>query len=663
MKKYSFILSKFSLIIIFINLIGIIYLVLIEEYLGPVFLAIVIVTIVIRESNEKLRKNNRLEELEKKIKSISYQVKKAGNYAINNLPIGVIVYDQDKSIEWYSHYVKKIFGRNVGKKDINTVCEDIGNKIDTRTKFIIDVDERKYEVTNIINDRVLYLIDVTELEIIKERYEDNLFSLGFIYIDNFDEVVNEMSEQEKTAILGSVNQLISDWAEKHGIIIKSISLSRFIMICSNKILNNLMDEGFVVIDKVRETGQFSDIALSLSIGIACDDDYLVVSEKAQEAIDFTQSRGGDQACVIYRHETPKIYGGKMSPIAKKTRVRSRVVSHKLAALIDETDLVFIMGHKYPDPDSFGSALGILKIVESMQRKGYIVIDQEELDNTMSKIIKYLSEEDEGILTRLISPKEIDEYYEENSLMIIVDVQSPEHVVDKDILERDVKKVIIDHHKRGHNYIEDPDLIYAEPYSSSTVELVSEIIQYFPFDINLAKTEATIMLAGIIVDTNSFTHRTSSRTFDAASYLRSQGADTIKMSMILRDSIEEHKVRAQLIDKALLINGKFAVVKAPRNKEFTQVQLAQVADALLNIDEVTASFVLGYVSETMVKISARSIGDFNVQLLIEKLGGGGHHNNAACVFEDEDIEEVYKKLSDLLEDINEGDVNDESDSSE
>ncbi|HEY8435966.1 MAG TPA: DHH family phosphoesterase, partial [Haloplasmataceae bacterium] len=382
--------------------------------------------------------------------------------------------------------------------------------------------------------------------------------------------------------------------------------------------------------------------------IATDQEELIkLNDKAMEALEMTQNRGGDQVVLMVGNKTTKYFGGKTNVVEKRNRVRARVVARELQELIEEADKVIVMGHKIPDVDAFGSCIGIANIARVSGKDSFIVIDFSDVDNTLNKVLNFLKDNDSKLLKQLVSPNVALDLITANTLLVVVDTQNPNLVIEPKILNKAKKLVVIDHHRRGADYIESPDLIYTEMYASSSVELISELIEYYPTKIQLNEMDATVMLAGIIVDTNNFTYRTGSRTFEAASFLRKHGADTLAVQTMLRESYSEHLMRAMLFEKVEFTSDHMAIVVADNVGPLTTVKLAQTADWLLMIENVKASFVIGKLDEDTIGISSRSFGEVNVQLIMEKLGGGGHFNNAATQIKGITLEEAYARLNNSI----------------
>ena len=409
---------------------------------------------------------------------------------------------------------------------------------------------------------------------------------------------------------------------------------------------------FSILDEIRETTAKQNVPLTLSIGVGSSVSSLPeLGTLAQSSLDLALSRGGDQVAIKQANGKVKFYGGKTNPMEKRTRVRARVISHALKDIVLESDKVIVMGHKNPDMDAIGSAIGILKVAQINEREGYIVIDSQQLDNSVRRLMAEIKHKPE-LYAKFISPEDALEIITEETVLVVVDTHKPSMVIDERVLNRIEKVVLIDHHRRGEEFIQNPLLVYMEPYASSTAELVTELLEYQPKGSNkLDMLEATALLAGIIVDTKSFTLRTGSRTFDAASYLRARGADTVLVQKFLKEDIDTFVERAKLIEGVSFYKQGIAIATAKDNMIHNQVLIAQAADTLLTMDGIVASFVLAKRSDNTVGISARSLGDINVQVIMEMLDGGGHLTNAAtqqaCSIEEAELM-LMKAIDEYLE---------------
>ncbi|ERJ13340.1 DHH family phosphoesterase [Haloplasma contractile] len=568
----------------------------------------------------------------KEISDLTYRVKKIGAHAFNRFPIAIISYTDDHKVDWANFNAKSIFGEKIAKKHLNKICPSLYEKL-SATDYTAEIHEQIYDVVNYHDKRLLYLVNVTSRQAAINEFYAKRLAVGYLNIDNYEDAVSELNEQKRSILNGTLNTFVMGWAKSEQIYAKSYSDAKYMLVLEYQKLLDVMHKKFEVLNRIKRISDKFDVTLTLSIGIACNEhNPYQMSEKALEILDLTQNRGGDQAAVQIDDQDIRFFGGKSNMVEKRNKVRARVVATELDELIEDASNVIVMPHKIPDTDAFGAATGVLNIVNRKGKDCFIVDDIRERDKTLDKVFSYLQENDSNILRSVVTPQIAMEICNKHTLLIVVDTQNPDLVVEQKLLSKAGTLVVIDHHRRGKRYIESPDLIYTETYASSTAELITEIIEYYPQKVVIPDITATCMLAGIVVDTNNFTYRTGSRTFDAASYLRKHGANTLEVQTMLRESYEEHLIRAELFEKVELTPYDMAIVVAEDMEDLTKIKLAQTADWLLMIENVKASFVIGKIEGNVVGISSRSFGEVNVQLIMEKLGGGGHLNNAATQLE-------------------------------
>jgi cyclic-di-AMP phosphodiesterase len=594
-------------------------------------------------------------EMESYISTLSYRLKKVGEEALMEMPIGIMLFNDDLYIEWTNPFIASCFDEDslVGRSLYN-VAEELVPLIKQEVETeIVTLHDRKFKVILKKEERLLYFFDVTEQTEIEKLYEDERTVLGVIFLDNYDEVTQGMDDQRKSLMNNHVTTILNKWAMDNGVYLKRTSSERFTAVLNEHILTQLEKGKFSILDEVREKTAKENISLTLSIGIGTGVSSLPeLGALAQSSLDLALGRGGDQVAIKQTNGKVKFFGGKTNPIEKRTRVRARVISHALRELINESDKVIIMGHKYPDMDAIGAAIGILKVAQANQKEAYIVLKEDEIDMGVSKLIDEVKNHSE-LWTHFIEPEHALEVSTDETLLVVVDTHKPSLVIEDRLLNRLDNVVVIDHHRRGEEFIKSPLLVYMEPYASSTAELVTELLEYQPKRLKIDMLEATALLAGIIVDTKSFTLRTGSRTFDAASYLRSQGADTVLVQKFLKENIENFNKRAKLVGSAVIYKQGIAIAKGTEHEINEQVLIAQAADALLAMSGVVASFVISIRNDNVIGVSARSLGDVNVQVIMEGLEGGGHLTNAATQIHNATLDEVEQRLKEVIDDYIEG----------
>ncbi|MBL3647397.1 MULTISPECIES: cyclic-di-AMP phosphodiesterase GdpP [Bacillus] len=599
------------------------------------------------------------QEIDDYISTLSYRLKKVGEEALMEMPIGIMLFNDQYYIEWANPFLSSCFNEStlVGRSLYDT-CESvvplIKQEVESET---VTLNDRKFKVVIKRDERLLYFFDVTEQIQIEKLYENERTVLAYIFLDNYDDVTQGLDDQTRSTMNSQVTSLLNAWAQEYGIFLKRTSSERFIAVLNEHILTELENSKFSILDEVREKTSFDGVALTLSVGVGASVSSLKeLGDLAQSSLDLALGRGGDQVAIKLPNGKVKFYGGKTNPMEKRTRVRARVISHALKEIVSESSNVIIMGHKFPDMDSIGAAIGILKVAQANNKDGFIVIDPNQIGSSVQRLIEEIKKYEE-LWSRFITPEEAMEISNDDTLLVIVDTHKPSLVMEERLVNKIEHVVVIDHHRRGEEFIRDPLLVYMEPYASSTAELVTELLEYQPKRLKINMIEATALLAGIIVDTKSFSLRTGSRTFDAASYLRAKGADTVLVQKFLKETVDSYIKRAKLIQHTVLYKENIAIASLPENEEeyFDQVLVAQAADSLLSMSEVEASFAVARRDEQTVCISARSLGEVNVQIIMEALEGGGHLTNAATQLSGISVTEALERLKHAIDEYFEGGV--------
>ncbi|MDT3973092.1 DHH family phosphoesterase, partial [Staphylococcus saprophyticus] len=504
-----------------------------------------------------------------------------------------------------------------------------------------------YRVRYSEKEHVLYFFDITKEVYTNELYESSKPIIATLFLDNYDEITQNMNDTQKSEINSMVTRVISRWATEHNIYFKRYSSDQFVAYLNQNILNEIEATNFSILSQLREKSVGYRAQLTLSIGVGEGSENLIdLGELSQSGLDLALGRGGDQVAIKHVNGNVRFYGGKTDPMEKRTRVRARVISHALKDILMEGDKVIIMGHKRPDLDAIGAAIGVSRFAMMNNLDAYIVLNESDIDPTLRRVMDAVNEKPE-LKDRFITSDEAWDIMTSKTTLVVVDTHKPEMVIDENILNKANRKVVIDHHRRGESFISSPLLVYMEPYASSTAELVTELLEYQPTEQRLTRLESTVMFAGIIVDTRNFTLRTGSRTFDAASYLRAHGADTILTQHFLKDDLDTYINRTELIQTVKLQDNGVAIAHGSDEKIYHPVTVAQAADELLSLDGVEASYVVARREDNVVGMSARSLGAVNVQLTMEALGGGGHLTNAATQLKDVTVDEAIEKLQQAI----------------
>ena len=603
--------------------------------------------------------NKRKSEISETLQDLTLTVDSAAKSTLINAPFPLVIVETDGSIIWKSSKFISEFA-NI---DINNYIDDfildikiqIDKRKDKSNKTIIKQVKIGEKTYNIISRFVeskhkdkkgsnqymmtLYFIDETENVKLKKEYQDSKSCIGIIMVDNYEETMQRIEEEKKPQILAEIEKDIYDWAnETNGIIIKS-DRDKYVYIFEQRYLEKVKANKFSILDKIKEIEIQDSAQLTLSIAISNEGQTDKEKYKsALAAMDIVLGRGGDQA-VIRENDKYKFFGGRAQEVEKRTKVKARIVAHALEKLIQESSNVVIMGHTNPDIDSMGAGLGIYRLVKSIGKDAYIADSQTgiTLQNFMENIMK-----EEEYKDVLLNQEMIEEKIDENTLVIVVDTHKYNYVEMPAIIEKASKIVVIDHHRRSTDFIEKATLTFQEVYASSASELVTELIQYTETKVELKTIEAEGLYAGIMMDTKNFTFKTGVRTFEAAAYLRKCGVDIIRVKKWFQSDLENYNKIADIVKKAEIVDETIGIsIYEEQNKDATLI-CAKAADELLTISDITASFVIGNLGDKIC-ISGRSIGDINVQVILEKLGGGGHITLAGAQVEGMTIEEVKQEL--------------------
>ena len=600
-------------------------------------------------------------EWKKYIEGLAEEFDTATKHAVFNMPFPLVLLEMDGTISWYNTRFKDLFADEdlLNKKieellpqlEVERLLED-----EDRKPVEVAYEDQYYEIHyNVVDSKktistreniiMLYLVNKTDEAQLYNRYKDEILAVCLAYVDNYDEVKNSTPELDRPIVLAEIDKVINSYVTKHNGLVRKYENDKYLFIFHNRDLERIKDKRFDILDQIREIDKGNPISITLSMGVGINgknpyENY----EFARAAIDIALGRGGDQA-VIKEDNNLSFYGGKTKAIEKRNKVRSRVIAHALMQLIDQAEEVIVMGHKNADMDSFGASIGIIRAVRNRKKDAYLVL--EKVNPSIRNIYNRMVEEAPEYLDIILSPEDALEVVNESSLLIMVDNHRPSFAEAPELLELTDKIVVIDHHRRGAEFIEEPVLTYLEPYASSTCELVTEMLYYMSDKLEMTKFEADALLAGITVDTKNFTFQTGVRTFEAASILKRAGADTTNVRQLFRDDYNIYLKKADVIKNSKILFEKIAIGRLESDLEDSILIAAQSANDLLNIDGVEASFVLTQWGQK-VHISGRSLGNISAQLILEKLGGGGHLTSAGTQIEDKTIDEVEELLIETIE---------------
>ena len=584
--------------------------------------------------------------------------------AVFSVPMPFVVVELDGSINWYNPRFGQLFekesllGENIRDciPGLNPYSLLVDKK-DDQGHMEIRLNDRQYRMfwtpIGVGNNRddskvlvFLYFQDITEEAELKARYQDERPVSILVQVDNFDEVMNNTDEAKRPVVQAQIEAMLNEWAISLNAGWKKYERDKYVMFTQANSLKALEENRFQILDSVRAISAGNKIPVTLSIGVGADGkDPLELSHFAQFALDLALGRGGDQA-VVKRGSRLFFYGGKSKEIEKRIKVKSRVIANTLRELMVQSERVFIMGHEVPDLDSLGSALGIYRCARHVGREAYIVLNRS--NPSVHPLVSQLLDREEYREAFVTADEALDLMDRRQAVLVVVDVHRPSFMEAPRLLNEVEKIVVIDHHRRSAETIENPTLMYLEPYASSTSELVTEIIQYFDDKVELEPIEAAALLAGITVDTKNFIYKTGVRTFEAASYLRRAGANPVLVRQLFQDDLETYVARAEVVKNAEIVLPGVALSYCSPGIKNGSLIAAQAADNLLTIKGIHTSFVL-YPDGGDVIISGSSLGNVNVQMVLEELGGGGHLTVAGAQLNGIDLGEAREKVISALKD--------------
>ena len=601
-----------------------------------------------------LQKKKAVEQMERYISKLTNRIKDSSEKGINKFPIGIIVIDENKNIEWANNFIyKNIKVEEIKGLNILELMPEISElfELETPVDNQFEIFGKFYKVNYQKDSGYIYFFDITESKVVMQRFRDTRPIILNLSLDNYEDVYDSLEDEVASRLDATVVVTLTDWAKKNSIYLKRIDDDRFIGLLNVKDLKKIEKEKFQILDTIRNLKEEFDAPITLSIGVGMGTDFLPeLGELAKSSLDLALGRGGDQVAMKDVDGTIRFYGGKTNPQEKRTRIKARVVSNALADIVSDSDKIIVMGHKRPDFDAVGACVGIYTFSKIVGKECYIILNDSDRDETIQKVMFEIDNSDEQLSKVFVDSDEAWELMTPQTTLIVVDTSDASRVIDAAILSKANRKVIIDHHRRGEDIITNPLLTYIEPYASSASELIAELIEYQTKIEKITPIAATIMLGGIVVDTQNFSIRTGSRTFDAAAYLRSNGADPTRVKTILKEPFENFMNRVEIINNSIQKTPEIIMAKAPEDKYYTNVMLAQSADLLLTLKGIECSFAIGYLEEGKVGISARSLGNINVQLIMEELGGGGHLANAATQIEGINLDEALDRLNDAIDRI-------------
>lgn len=640
-KLFLIILTVFAVITFFF-----------KEELAITELAVIAVLVVYSFLNARRRRR----ELVEYIEDVTYNAESAKNNTLMNFPLPIVVFKMEGyQVVWGNQIFFNLFsGRKPSfEAKLNDMVPGFSCKWlkEGKSQYpgLVQINDRKYQLHgNIIRAKnddehqsdymgITYWVDVTDFDDIKLEYESSRPVTAVFLIDNFDELMKGLTDRAKADLRGAIDDKLEQWCQGKNGLLRRYDRDRYMFIFENRYLREIAEKKFDLLEQIRTITNSAGIHATLSIGVGKDGSMEENFSFANLAIEMALSRGGNQAVIKNRYNF-EFFGGRGMEIEKRTKVKSRVMANALSELMKDSGQIFVMGHKLSDLDSIGGAAGVCCVARRLGKTARIVVDP--VKNASHKLIDHMKATPEYAEV-FITPDEAMLRADSRTLLVVVDTNRPEQVESKSLLESCTRVAVIDHHRRAASYIQNAALALHEPYASSVCELMSEILQELVEQTDITRTEAEAVLSGIMLDTKNFTIRTGERTFDAAAFLRRAGADTSEVKKLLQSDMEHTVAKYGILQSAKVYRGKIAI--AVPETEQDRVVAAQAADELLNISGIEASVVAYPTNAGGVIVSARSIGEINVQLLLEKLGGGGNKSAAGAQIEKMSIRDAVNSI--------------------
>ena len=585
---------------------------------------------------------------QQKIQYASHRAQEALDYVSVEMPVGIITWDDNNTFTWTNPAITESV-QQLTKDDQQDMINELLQRAE-KGKNIYKIDNILYHFDLNLEKRVVYLIDVTKEYTLENKEKQQQAVVGILSVDNYDDVIDRRDDKEVSNLNSFITTIISDWMDSYRIFYKRVNAERFFLFGRYDDLEKMIENNFDLLEHIRVSAEKQDMLITISMGISYGSESLeVIGDEAQNNLDIALVRGGDQVVVKNAAEgkKPVFYGGNSASAAKRTRVRSRAMSTALKNVFNQTGNVFVMGHRFPDMDAIGSAFGVACLARYHDKKVRIVINEEETIPDVERCLEEIHQNGE-LENLLISPEAAKKQRKAGDLLVMVDYHRPSLSIDQELYEQFENIVIIDHHRRGDEFPDNSLLTYIESSASSASELVTELIQFESNEQQkMSKMEATLLLAGITVDTKNFAVRTTARTFDVASYLKTCGADASLVQYLLSTDIQSYLEISKLVGESDYVRDDIVVATGTEDQKYDSVTAAKTADTLLSMVDINAAFVIIKRTDGVIAISARSSGTINVQRVMEVLGGGGHFTNAATQLENSTIAEAKQRLLEAI----------------
>lgn len=643
MKKRLFLFIPHMVVLVLVNVAAFIIALLSQNsWMYVAFMTLLLLSIVVFYLLVSMGKS-----INKFYQTMEKQLSPYTNKALKDFPLPVLVTRRGGEIIWYNNQMREkvLGGQDCFSHGLAEYFPSVNLAMDCPPQgYGVEYNGHQYtayhaptgEEDNRLN--VLYLVDDDKLKRIAKEYFSSRPVAAIILIDNYEELLQSARENERSQIMGEIEYQIECYVENYHGVIKKLEKDRFFVAFEERYMKSIVEERFTILDTVRKINANDKMPATLSIGVGRDAQSLQQAEQfASQALDMALGRGGDQAAVKNKNGY-EFYGGVSKGIEKRTKVKTRIVAAALSELLDSCSNVLIMGHRFADLDCLGAAVGLYQPIQQMGKPVKIIL------NSRANMVKQLHTRliEQGYDTAFIEPEVALDYVSEETLLIVVDVHTPHFIEAPEVYKKCKNVVVIDHHRKMVDYIDNAVIFHHEPYASSASEMVAELLQYFGDKYKPNSTAAEALLAGMMLDTKNFIQRTGVRTFEAAAYLRKLGADTVEVKRLFATSMNAYQERCKVVSSATVYRHCAVCEVAEKIDEIKMVS-AQAADELLSIEDVDASFVFYYEADNVVAYSARSMGRINVQIIMEKLGGGGHLTMAGAQTKGIDLKEGRERL--------------------
>lgn len=589
---------------------------------------------------------NMIESRKERILSVTQVLGTQAKEAFDFGKVGMVTFGKEREITWMSELFDSFDHLEIGEF-VTDVFPELNVLFTGKAKEVrLKIGDKVYEASTMDNDNIVYFQDVSHLDVLEEFNRNNQVVLGIAHLDNYEETTQYEEEQTIAFIDSNIRQAVVRWADQHQMFVRRIRSDRYLLVLNERTFDTISRERFSILHEIRKESTKIDASITLSLAFARkSDNFKELEDMSNKALELAQGRGGDQVAINTKNEPLRYFGGSTEALEKRSKVRVRVMAQSLGDHISKSSNVVIVGHKVSDFDCFGSALGVSSIASVYNKDVSIVLELEDTErNLANAIISHKNEIEKD--HNFISSSQANAIITPSSLLIMVDHHSKSQSQSAELIERAQRIIVIDHHRRTDEFQFKPLLTYIESSASSASELVVELFPYHRRNVVISKIQATLMYTGMLIDTNRFRNRSGSRTFEAAAELRKFGADLDESENILRDDYSEFEMKNKILSTCIVFDEHY-IIAPYKDSELPRALMSQAADDIISVRDVEASFVIASVAPDIVAVSARSKGNLNVQLVMERLGGGGHFTGAAAQIRNHSVNEVVESIKEAI----------------